>query len=111
MQGIEVWPNAEAAGSYDGEVAYFTNWLTLRIAYLDSLFNNKTPTSITLDTNVPPQHTDRTPDRPLRNGFPACTDGPGFRCRDAHRRCFFPVEWRSHRDRISERQWRRKFNG
>jgi hypothetical protein len=32
MQGIEVWANAEAAGSYDGEVKYFTNWLNLRIA-------------------------------------------------------------------------------
>jgi hypothetical protein len=70
MQGIEVWPNAEAAGSYDGEVAYLANWLTLRIAYLDSVFNNKAPTSIALDTNVPPQHTDRTAERPLRNGFP-----------------------------------------
>ena len=48
MQGIEVWPNPQAAGSYDGEVAYFTNWLSLRIAYLDSLFNNKTQTSTTL---------------------------------------------------------------
>ncbi len=70
MQGIEVWPNVEAAGSYDGEVAYLTNWLTLRIAYLDSVLNNKTPTSITLDVNVP-SHTGRIPDRPLlRNGFP-----------------------------------------
>jgi hypothetical protein len=48
MQGIRVWPNAEAAGSYDGEVAYLTNWLNLRIAYLDSLFNSKTPTSTEL---------------------------------------------------------------
>jgi CotH kinase protein/Bacterial Ig-like domain (group 3) len=69
MQGIEVWPNAEAAGSYDGEVAYLTNWLTLRIAYLDSLFNNKAPSAIALDANVPP-HTDRTAERPLRKGFP-----------------------------------------
>jgi hypothetical protein len=49
MQGIEVWPNTEAAGSYDGEVQYLINWLSLRIAYLDSLFNNKTPTTTTLD--------------------------------------------------------------
>jgi len=48
MQGIRVWPNAEAAGTYDGEVAYLTNWLNLRIAYLDSLFNSKTPTSTVL---------------------------------------------------------------
>jgi hypothetical protein len=48
MQGIEVWPDAEAAGSYAGEVQYLINWLNLRIAYLDSLFNNKTPTSTTL---------------------------------------------------------------
>jgi hypothetical protein len=36
MQGLRVWPDAEAAGSYNGEVAYLTNWLNLRIAYLDS---------------------------------------------------------------------------
>jgi hypothetical protein len=68
MLGIEVWPNVEAAGSYAGEVAYFTNWLNLRIAYLDSVFNNKAPTSISLDAILPPQHTDRTPERPLPNG-------------------------------------------
>ena len=48
MQGMEVWPNIEAAGNYAGEVAYLTNWLSLRIAYLDSLFNNKAPTSISM---------------------------------------------------------------
>jgi hypothetical protein len=67
MQGIEVWPNVEAAGSYDGEVSYFTNWLTLRIAYLDSVFNNKSPTSVALAADVPP-HNGRTADRPLPNG-------------------------------------------
>ncbi len=40
MQGIQVWPNSEVAGSYDGEVKYLMDWLTLRIAYLDSVFNN-----------------------------------------------------------------------
>jgi hypothetical protein len=45
MQSIEVWPNIEAAGSYVGEVSYMTNWLNLRIAYLDSVFNNKTQTT------------------------------------------------------------------
>jgi len=44
MLGIEVWPNSEAAGTYDGEVQYLTNWLQLRLAYLDSLFNNKAQT-------------------------------------------------------------------
>jgi hypothetical protein len=48
MLGIEVWPDPEAAGSYAGEVRYFTEWLNLRIAYLDSLFNDKTSTSTTL---------------------------------------------------------------
>jgi hypothetical protein len=48
MLGMEVWPNPEAAGSYDGEVSYLISWLTLRIAYLDSLFNAKTQTSTTL---------------------------------------------------------------
>jgi hypothetical protein len=51
MQGLEVWPNPEAAGSYDGEVSYYTNWLKLRIAYLDSIFNGKAATTTTL--NVP----------------------------------------------------------
>jgi hypothetical protein len=49
MVGIEVWPNTEAAGSYDGEVGYLLNWLNLRIGYLDSLFNNKAQTYISLD--------------------------------------------------------------
>jgi hypothetical protein len=49
MQGIEVWPNSEAAGSYDGEVQFLTNWLNLRFAYLDSLFNNKSQTSTALN--------------------------------------------------------------
>ena len=48
MLGIEVWPNTEAAGSYNGEVRYMLDWLALRIAYLDSLFNSKQPTSTTL---------------------------------------------------------------
>jgi len=48
MQGIEVWPNPEASGSYNGEVSYLTNWISLRIAYLDSVFNNKAQTSTAL---------------------------------------------------------------
>jgi hypothetical protein len=48
MQGIEVWPNAEAAGGYNREIDYFINWLNLRIAYLDSLFNTKAQTDTTL---------------------------------------------------------------
>jgi len=50
MQGLEVWPNPQAGGNYAAEVSYLTNWLSLRIAYLDSLFNNKTQTSIALNT-------------------------------------------------------------
>ena len=46
--GVRVWPNAEAAGSYDGEVAYLLNYLDLRVAYLDSLFNGKAQTSTVL---------------------------------------------------------------
>jgi hypothetical protein len=49
MQGIEVWPNTQAAGSYEGEVEYLLNWLNLRIAWLDSLFNARAQTSVTLD--------------------------------------------------------------
>jgi hypothetical protein len=48
MLGLEVWPNPEAEGSYDGEVTYLVNWLNLRIAYLDSVFNNKAGTTTTL---------------------------------------------------------------
>jgi Bacterial Ig-like domain (group 3) len=61
MLGIEVWPNPQAAGTYDGEVAYLTNWLTLRVAYLDSQFNGKSATSTSLDT----------PGGTLQNGSPA----------------------------------------
>lgn len=60
MQGIEVWPNSEAAGSYNAEVSYMTNWLNLRIAYLDSLFNGKPQTSTILNA----------PTGNLRNGSP-----------------------------------------
>ncbi|MGB7759664.1 MAG: CotH kinase family protein [Bryobacteraceae bacterium] len=60
MQGIEVWPNTEAAGSYAGEVQYLINWLNLRIAYLDSVFNSKAPTSTTLGVIT----------GPLRSGSP-----------------------------------------
>jgi hypothetical protein len=54
MQGIQVWPNPEAAGSYDGEVAYYLNWLRTRLAYLDSVLNNKqqTATALTVPTGT-----------------------------------------------------------
>ena len=48
MVGLKVWPNSEAAGSYNGEVTYLVDWLNLRIAYLDSVFNNKSQTATTL---------------------------------------------------------------
>jgi hypothetical protein len=60
MQGIEVWPNPEAAGSYDTEVSLLINWLKLRIAYLDSILNNKAATTTTLTI----------PDGTLRAGTP-----------------------------------------
>jgi hypothetical protein len=65
MQGIEVWPNSEAVGSYDGEVQYFTNWLQTRLAYLDSLFNNKALTTTALSLNS----------GTLRNGTPVTLTG------------------------------------
>lgn len=34
-----VWPNAQVSGSYAGEIAYLENWLTARIAWMDSQFN------------------------------------------------------------------------
>jgi hypothetical protein len=48
MQGIEVWENALATGTYDSEVSYLTNWLNLRVGYLDSIFNTKPVTSTTI---------------------------------------------------------------
>jgi hypothetical protein len=60
MQGIEVWPNPEAAGSYDSEVAYLTNWRQLRLAYLDWEFNTKAQTATTLSVST----------GTLRNGSP-----------------------------------------
>lgn len=32
----KVWPNPEAAGSYSGEINYLKDWLSKRIAYMDS---------------------------------------------------------------------------
>jgi len=50
MLGIEVWPNAEAPGTYAGEVQYFLNWLNLRIGWMDSLYNtSKAGTSVSLN--------------------------------------------------------------
>lgn len=37
--GERVFPNPEAAGTYDGEVAYLKNWITQRIAYMDSHYS------------------------------------------------------------------------
>jgi hypothetical protein len=48
MQGIMVWPNVQASGSYDGEVAYFVNWLKLRISYMDDILNGKAQTTTAL---------------------------------------------------------------
>ena len=61
MQGIRVWPNAEAAGSYSGEVGFLTNWIDTRMGYLDAEFNSKSPTSTTLNL----------PSGTLRTGVPA----------------------------------------
>jgi hypothetical protein len=58
MLGIEVWPNAEAYGTYASEVTYMTNYLQLRTDYLDGQFNSKTATTTTLDA----------PTGTLRNG-------------------------------------------
>ncbi len=37
--GEYVWPNSEAAGSYQGEIDFLNSWLTQRIAWLDTQFN------------------------------------------------------------------------
>lgn len=60
MQGIRVWPNPEAAGSYDGEVAYFKNWIAFRMGYMDAFLNGLPATSTTLAL----------PDGTLRAGTP-----------------------------------------
>jgi len=61
MQGMLVWPNATAVGSYDGEVNYMLNWIRLRMGYIDGFLNNKAPSSITMTTSGP---------TPLRAGLP-----------------------------------------
>ncbi len=38
--GETVWPNAETAGTYQGEVDYLNAWMTQRVAYMDSLYLN-----------------------------------------------------------------------
>ena len=48
MQGVLVWPNPQAGGSYAAELSYMTQWLTLRMAYLDGVFNNKAATTTVL---------------------------------------------------------------
>ncbi|HEY4085014.1 MAG TPA: CotH kinase family protein [Bryobacteraceae bacterium] len=48
VQGIRIWPNAEAADSYSGEIEYYMDWLHLRFGFLDSQFNSKTSTQTTL---------------------------------------------------------------
>ncbi|MFT4112954.1 CotH kinase family protein [Silvibacterium sp.] len=48
MVGIRVWPNALAMGSYDSEVSYMTNWIKLRMGYLDAVLNDKSQTTTTL---------------------------------------------------------------
>ncbi len=52
MLGIEVWPNSEAVGSYDGEVRYLVEWLKLRMAWLDSQFNGKEMTTTTFSPST-----------------------------------------------------------
>lgn len=47
--GIQTWPNSEVAGSYQGELSYFLNWLNARFGSLDAYFNNKTPTNTSLN--------------------------------------------------------------
>ena len=54
MLGLQVWPNPQAAGSYNGEVTYLLDWLNLRIAYMDSVFNYKAPTATTLNVQSGP---------------------------------------------------------
>jgi 3D (Asp-Asp-Asp) domain-containing protein len=59
--GEEVFPNPVAAGTYTGEVTYLVDWLTVRVGYLDSLFNTKLHTYTTLVV----------PSTGLRQGSPA----------------------------------------
>ncbi len=47
MLGIQVWPNSEAVGTYNGEVQYLVEWLKLRMAWLDSQLNGKAMTTTT----------------------------------------------------------------
>lgn len=56
MLGEMVWPNPQAVGTYDGEVSYLTNFLSLRVAYLDGVFNNKAATTTTLGLPTGPYY-------------------------------------------------------
>jgi hypothetical protein len=60
MQGIMVWPNSQAAGSYNGEVAYLVNWLKLRESYMDDILNGKAQTTTALQA----------PPKSLKSGTP-----------------------------------------
>jgi hypothetical protein len=44
--GETVWPNPSAQGDYADSVSAFTDWLNLRIAYLDSVINGGTQSSV-----------------------------------------------------------------
>lgn len=39
MLGVPVWRNAAVPGTYSGEVSLLTNWLQLRLNYMDSVLN------------------------------------------------------------------------
>ncbi len=52
MLGLPVWPNAQVSGSYAGEVSYLTNWLQLRIDYLDFVLNAGTTPKAATATSV-----------------------------------------------------------
>ncbi len=50
MLGELVWPNAQAPGTYSGEVNLLLNYINTRIAYLDGVLNHKAPSAVTLVT-------------------------------------------------------------
>lgn len=49
--GVRVYPNAEAAGSYSGELSYMLSYIHLRIDYLSSILNGKAQTNTTMSVS------------------------------------------------------------
>ena len=87
MLGVRVWPNPVYFDTYDEEVSYLTNFLNLRIAYLDSILNAKAGTSLTLTA----------PSGTIYQYAQKTTRSQGLRRQVSLRPGLLPVRWRNFR--------------